>query len=165
MAEVDSKASHLPANFFSGWFARLDKRDRVLLLSGRFRIFALITVLLFLLVLILLSSSSVLPDSSAARFSQLIPWFAGTAAVLVAALAYTIWRELLEPLLRLCRWADLMRGVNLDSTVELGESSDFAELASDINMLGKMISSALNIFFWHFLFQNHRENCKYCTNR
>ena len=118
MAEVDNKGSHLPANFFNGWFARLDKRDRVLLLSGRFRIFALITVLLCLLLLILLSSSSVLPDSSAARLSQLIPWFAGTAAVLVVALAYTIRRELLELLLRLCRWADLMRGVNLDTTVE-----------------------------------------------
>ena len=54
-------------------------------------------------------------------------------------LAYTVWRSLLDPLLRLCRWADLMRGVNLDATVEIKASSDFYELANDINMLSRMI--------------------------
>jgi two-component system nitrate/nitrite sensor histidine kinase NarX len=34
-----------------------------------------------------------------------------------------------------------MRGVNLDAKVELEADSDFSELASDINMLGKMIKN------------------------
>ncbi len=56
-------------------------------------------------------------------------------------LFWEIWRELLQPLLRLCDWADLMRGVNLDARVELPHDSDFNELARDINMLGNMIKN------------------------
>jgi len=55
-------------------------------------------------------------------------------------LTYTVWQALLDPLLRLCRWADLMRGVNLDASVEINETSDFYELANDINMLSRMIN-------------------------
>jgi len=52
-----------------------------------------------------------------------------------------VWSDLLQPLLRLCNWADLMRGVNLDTRVEFRPDSDFAELARDINMLGNMIDN------------------------
>ena len=139
MNEVTNKNSRSSTNFFNAWFVALDKRGRVFLGSGRFRILALLLLLLSLVVMVALISSSGLANGPLARFSQLIPWIAGAAAGLVVALAYTIWRELLEPLLHLCKWADQMRGVNLDATVELPASSDFAELASDINMLGRMI--------------------------
>ena len=45
----------------------------------------------------------------------------------------------LRPLLRLCNWAEQMRGVNLEAQVRFLPDSDFVELARDINMLGKMI--------------------------
>ena len=69
-------------------------------------------------------------------------WVYGTQVVLLLALVWQIWRELLQPLLlRLCNWADLMRGVNLDSRVQFRADSDFAELERDINMLGDMINN------------------------
>ena len=129
---------HLPG-FFNAWFARLDKRNRGLLNSGRFRIISLLIVLLTLLVLIVLISFSALPDDVINRLSHYIPWISTAAVVLVVILSYTIWRVLLDPLLRLCRWAELMRGISFDTTVDVDQRSDFYELANDINMLGRMI--------------------------
>jgi two-component system nitrate/nitrite sensor histidine kinase NarX len=139
MIEFDQKDSDYLPGFFNAWFARLDKRDRGLLNSGRFRIISLLMVLLTLLVVIVLASVSALPTGVLNSLSHYIPWISTVAAVLVVILTYTIWRALLDPLLRLCRWADLMRGISFDTTVDVDQRSDFYELANDINMLGRMI--------------------------
>ena len=130
---------YLPG-FFRAWFTTLDQRDRGLLQSGRFRIFSLLVALAILLVLIALSSFSALPAGVQTSLADYISWISIAAAALVLLLAYEIWRVLLDPLLRLCNWADLMRGVNLDATVIVGHRSDFYELANDINMLSGMIN-------------------------
>ena len=130
--------THLPG-FFNAWFTRLDQRNRGLLNSGRFRIISLLVGLLVLLVLIATISFSALPAGVPGSLSAYIPWISAAAILLVVILAFTIWRVLLDPLLRLCKWADLMRGVNLETRVDVDQRSDFYELASDINMLGNMI--------------------------
>ena len=139
MNQSDHKEVEYLPGFFSAWFAKLDKRDRGLLTSGRFRIISLLLALVTLLVLIVLISFSALPASALNGPSGYIPWISTAAIVLVAILAYTIWRVLLDPLLRLCRWADLMRAISFDTTVDIDQRSDFYELAKDINMLGRMI--------------------------
>ena len=139
MIEFDHKDSDYLPGFFNAWFARLDKRDQGLLNSGRFRIISLLIVLLTLLVVIVLTSVSALPTGILNSLSHYKPWISTVAAVLVVILTYTIWRVLLDPLLRLCRWADLMRGISFDTTVDVDQRSDFYELANDINMLGRMI--------------------------
>ena len=139
MIEFDQKDSDYLPGFFNAWFARLDKRDRGLLNSGRCRIISLLIVLLILLTVIVLASVSALPTGVLNSLSHYIPWISTVAAVLVVILTYTIWRVLLDPLLRLCRWADLMRGISFDTTVDVDQRSDFYELANDINMLGRMI--------------------------
>jgi two-component system nitrate/nitrite sensor histidine kinase NarX len=130
---------YLPG-FFSAWFTPLDQRNRGLLQSGRFRILSLLVALAILLVLIALSSFSALPAGVQAYLSAYIPWLSTAAVALVVILAFTVWRVLLDPLLRLCQWADLMRGVNLDARVDVNHHSDFYELTTDINMLGNMIN-------------------------
>ena len=126
--------------FFDAWFARLDKRKRALLNSGRFRVFSLLSILLTLLLLIAIISFFALPADAPGSLPHYIPWFSTAAIVLVILLAYTVWRVLLDPLLRLCIWADLMRGFTSNATVEINARSDFYELAGDINMLSKMIN-------------------------
>ena len=132
-------AGYLPG-FFNAWFTPLDQRNRGLLQSGRFRIFSLLVALIILLILIALSSFSVLPAGVLSSLTAYISWISIAAAALVLMLAYEIWRVLLDPLIRLCHWADLMRGVNLDAMVDVGQRSDFYELANDINMLSGMIN-------------------------
>jgi len=125
-------------NLFNAWFVRLDKEKRNLLRSGRFRLLFLSFALLSLLLLNLLAVVN--PDSQVAlALGNYLPWMLALEILLLVVLFWEIWRELLQPLLRLCDWADLMRGVNLDARVELPGDSDFNELARDINMLGTMI--------------------------
>ncbi len=127
------------ANLFNAWFVRLDKEKRNLLKSGRFRLLFLSFSILILLLLNLIGV--VKPDSYLAiSLKDYVVWMHTFEIVLLILLFWEIWRELLQPLLRLCDWADLMRGVNLDARVELSGDSDFSELASDINMLGNMIN-------------------------
>ena len=126
--------------FFNAWFTRLDKRNRGLLNSGRFRVFSLLSILFTLLLLIALISISALPADVPGSLSSYIPWFSTAAVVLVMLLAYTVWRVLLDPLLRLCKWADLMRGFTSKTRVDINERSDFYELANDINMLSRVIN-------------------------
>ena len=135
----DSKLQR-STNLLNAWFVKLDKEKRNLLKSGRFR---LLMLSLSILILLMLNLVSVLrPDSSiAVSLKSYAAWMHGFEIVLLILLFWQIWRELLQPLLRLCDWADLMRGVNLDAQVELEADSDFSELASDINMLGKMIKN------------------------
>ena len=92
-----------------------------------------------LLLLIALTSFSALPVSVLNSLSNYLPWISTSAILLVIILAYTIWRVLLDPLLRLCRWADLMRAISFRTTLEINQHSDFYELSNDINMLGRMI--------------------------
>jgi two-component system nitrate/nitrite sensor histidine kinase NarX len=129
-----------PPNLFNAWFIRLDKRDRGLLNSGRFRIISLLILLITLLTLIAFISFSNQADSMLKSLSPYLPWFSTAAVVIVILLTYTVWRVLLDPLLRLSNWADLMRGVNLDATIDIDTGSDFYELSNDINMLGRMIN-------------------------
>ena len=140
MTESRFKTGGHPPNLFNAWFIRLDKRDRGLLNSGRFRIISLLILLITLLTLIAFISFSNQVDGVLKSLSPYLHWFSTAAVVFVILLTYTIWRVLLDPLLRLSNWADLMRGVNLDATVDIKKSSDFFELASDINMLGRMIN-------------------------
>jgi two-component system nitrate/nitrite sensor histidine kinase NarX len=139
MPGSDSKLQR-STNLLSAWFVKLDKEKRNLLKSGRFR---LLVLSLSLLVMLLLNLIGVLmPTSSiAVNLQAYAAWMHGFEIVLLVLLFWQIWRELLQPLIRLCDWADLMRGVNLDAKVELEADSDFSELASDINMLGKMIKN------------------------
>jgi len=140
MIESGQKQGVYLPGFFNAWFTRLDQRNRGLLNSGRFRIISLLVGLLILLVLIATISFSALPASVPGSLSVYLPWFSTAAIVLVVILAFTVWQVLLDPMLRLCKWADLMRGVNLDARVNVDHRSDFYELANDINMLGNMIN-------------------------
>ncbi len=126
-------------NLFNAWFVRLDKEKRNLLKSGRFR---LLFLSLSILVLLLLNLVGVVRPQSplAVALADYVVLMHTLEIVLLVILFWQIWRELLQPLLSLCDWADLMRGVNLDARVELPEGSDFTELARDINMLGNMIN-------------------------
>jgi len=127
-------------NLFNAWFVRLDEEKRNLLKSGRFRLLFLSFALLVLILLNLLGEIN--PDNRTSdALQEYAPWLHGLEIVLLVLLFWQIWRELLQPLLRLCDWADLMRGIQLDAQVELPGDSDFTELARDINMLGKMIKN------------------------
>jgi methyl-accepting chemotaxis protein len=127
-------------NLFNAWFVKLDKEKRNLLKSGRFRLLFLSFAIIVLLLLNLLGVAD--PQSPlAAQLQDYAVWMHGLEIALMVLLFWQIWRELLQPLLRLCDWADLMRGVNLDARVELPRDSDFGELARDINMLGTMIKN------------------------
>ena len=137
MAEHDPRLER-KINLFNAWFVRLDKEKRGLLKSGRFRLLILSLAILGLLTLNLLGV--IYPGSRMALLQQQhVVWMHALEIALLLLLLWEIWRELLQPLLRLCDWADLMRGVNLDAQVELPTGSDFDELARDINMLGNMI--------------------------
>ena len=140
MNESDINNRINPPGPFSAWFTRLDNRNRSLLSSGRFRIVSLLIILFVLLFTIAVISFSALSGEATGNFSDYIPWISTATSVLVIVLGYTVWREFLDPLLRLCQWADLMRGVNLDARVNIKEPSDFFELASDVNMLSNMIN-------------------------
>ncbi len=138
MAENDPRL-HRKITLLNAWFVRLDQENRSLLCSGRFRLLLLSASLLLLLLLNLLGAA--MPDSAlAAALSAHAAWIYALATALLLVLFWQIWRELLQPLLRLCDWADLMRGVHLDAKVEFPGNSDFTELARDINMLGTMIN-------------------------
>lgn len=134
--------SQLPRNtsLLKAWFVKLDKEKRGLLQSGRFRLLTLASLLMLLLLANLLGSIDPQNPFSAVLSAHL-PWLHGLSILLLLALFWEIWRELLQPLLRLCDWADLMRGVNLDARVSLPPDSEFNELARDINMLGNMIKN------------------------
>jgi two-component system nitrate/nitrite sensor histidine kinase NarX len=126
--------------FVNAWFAPLDGEQRGLLRSGRFRLLLLAALLLSLLLLQL--SAALWPDLAVARaLNEHAAWLHGLEVALLLALLWSTWRELLQPLLRLCNWADLMRGMNPDARVEFSRGSDFAELARDINELGTMIKN------------------------
>ena len=139
MAEHDPRLDR-KTNLFTAWFVRLDKEKRNLLKSGRFRLLIVSLSILALLTLNLLGV--IYPGSRMALLQQQhVVWMHALEIGLLILLLWLIWRELLQPLLRLCDWADLMRGVNLDAQVELPAGSDFDELARDINMLGNMIKN------------------------
>jgi len=139
MADSDPKLQR-STNLFNAWFARLDEEKRSPLQSGRFR---LLLLSFSILILLLLNLFCVLRPTSSIAISlrDYVAWMHGLEIVLLLLLFWQIWRELLQPLIRLCDWADLMRGVNLDAKVELEADSDFSELARDINMLGNMIKN------------------------
>ena len=138
-----SNASPKPprnTNPFNAWFVKLDEENRGLLRSGRFRLLLLSAILLALLTVGLLGS--LFSDRPLfAAIDEHSAWILGLSMLMLVALLWEIWRELLQPLLRLCDWADLMRGVNLDARVSMPANSDFTELARDINMLGNMIQN------------------------
>jgi len=118
----------------------LDEEKRNLLQSGRFRLLLLFAALLFLLSLNLFGAA--FPEQPlASQLRESAAWLYAVEIALLLLLFRQVWSELLQPLLRLCNWADLMRGVNLDARVEFKRSSDFTELARDINMLGNMIKN------------------------
>ena len=137
MPEVNAN-SYPKVTPLNAWFTRLDKHQRSLFRSGRFRVLLLAALLMVLL--LINTFSALLPQLSLAGIiSQYAIWINSTAMLLLLWLLWSIWRELLEPLLSLSRWAELMRGVDLDARVQLGRDNDFTELANDINMLGNMI--------------------------
>jgi len=118
----------------------LDEEKRNLLQSGRFRLLLLFAALLFLLSLNLFGAA--FPEQPlASQLRESAAWLYAAEIALLLLLFRQVWSELLQPLLRLCNWADLMRGVSLDARVEFRPASDFAELARDINMLGNMIKN------------------------
>jgi two-component system nitrate/nitrite sensor histidine kinase NarX len=127
-------------SLLKAWFVPLDEEKRNLLQSGRFRLLLLFIALLLLLSLNLIGSAY--PEQPLAlQLRESAIWLYALEIALLLLLFRQVWSELLQPLLRLCNWADLMRGVNLDARVEFRPASDFAELASDINMLGTMIKN------------------------
>ncbi len=115
--------------FLKSWFVSVDDEFRPILNQGRIRILASLLLLLVLHVIILFAEPDAFMHAALTMLSL----------VLLVYLAYIVWVELIDPLLRLCYWADSMRAVNLDSRVQLRSNSDFAELGSDVNMLSKMI--------------------------
>jgi two-component system, NarL family, nitrate/nitrite sensor histidine kinase NarX len=134
-----NKPHQIKPNIFNAWFIPLDNREVSYLSSGRFRILALISAIVLLLVTAILSSGSILPGHFGNYLSHHIQEICGLALILVITLAITIWKEILNPLLSICRWADSMRAVNLNARVEIQERNDFFELGNDINMLANMI--------------------------
>jgi two-component system nitrate/nitrite sensor histidine kinase NarX len=127
-------------SLLKAWFVPLDEEKRNLLQSGRFRLLLLFAALLLLLSLNLIGAA--FPEQPLAlQLRESAAWLYAAEIALLLLLFRQVWSELLQPLLRLCNWADLMRGVNLDARVEFRPASDFAELASDINMLGTMIKN------------------------
>ena len=139
MQESSHKRGDYVPSFFGAWFTKLDNRNRGLLSSCRVKTFLQLIILLAVLLLIVFVSFSSSSGDSLNGLSSYLPWLSIVAALLAITLSYTVWKSLLDPLLRLCNWADLMRGVHLDATVEIDDSSDFFELGKDINMLGRMI--------------------------
>ena len=135
----DSPSPPLKVNPVNAWFLRLDKDNRRLLKSGRFRIL-LLSITLFILLASNLIASFDTQGPLSLWLQAYAPWVNSLALLSLVMLFLAIWRELLDPLLRLCNWAELMRGVNLDAQIKLRRGSDFNELANDINMLGKMIN-------------------------
>lgn len=137
MSDVNAN-SYPKVTPLNAWFIRLDKQQRRLFRSGRFRVLLLSSLLLALLLLNIYSA--LLPQAwPSSQLLQSAAWINGSAMVLLLLLLWTVWRELLQPLLSLSRWAELMRGVKLDARVQLAPDSDFTELANDINMLANMI--------------------------
>ena len=127
-------------SLLKGWFVPLDEEKRNLLQSGRLRLLLLFVTLLLLLLLNLCVSA--IPDHPIAlQLSGYAVWLQSLEITLLLLLFWQTWSVLLQPLLRLCNWAELMRGVNLEARVEFGPNNDFAELARDINMLGNMIKT------------------------
>jgi two-component system, NarL family, nitrate/nitrite sensor histidine kinase NarX len=127
-------------DLLNGWIVPLDNERRGLLRSGRFRLLLLAGLLLSLLLLNM--AAALWPQLAVLQALQThAAWLHALEIALLLLLVWSIWRELLQPLLRLCNWADLMRGMSLDARVEFCRGSDFAELARDINELGKMISN------------------------
>jgi nitrate/nitrite-specific signal transduction histidine kinase len=139
MSEEKSKLLRR-ANPLNSWFVPLDKDKRALLKSGRFRVLLLSFSILALLSVTLLNL--VIPTNPLATGLQdLTVWIVCLAIVLLLILVWVTWRELLQPLISLCNWADQMRAINLDAQVKFKQDSDFSELAVDINMLGNMINN------------------------
>jgi two-component system nitrate/nitrite sensor histidine kinase NarX len=139
MSEEKSKLLRR-ANPLNAWFVPLDKDKRALLKSGRFRVLLLSFSILALLSVTLLNL--VIPTNPLATGLQdLTVWIVCLAIVLLLILVWVTWRELLQPLISLCNWADQMRAINLDAQVKFKQDSDFSELAVDINMLGNMINN------------------------
>ena len=126
-------------SLLKAWFVPLDEEKRNLLQSGRFRLLLLFAALLLLLLLNLIGAA--FPEQPLTLLREYSAWLYAAEIALLLLLFRQVWSELLQPLLQLCNWADLMRGVNLDARVEFRPTSDFAELARDINMLGNMIKN------------------------
>ncbi len=127
-------------SLLQAWFVALDEDKRSPLQSGRLHLLLLFGTLLLLL-LANLFAATVPEHPLALQLQKYALWLYALEITLLLLLFWKIWAELLQPLLRLCNWADSMRGVNLDARVEFGPGSDFAELARDINMLGHMIKN------------------------
>jgi two-component system nitrate/nitrite sensor histidine kinase NarX len=127
-------------SLFNAWFVQLDEEERSLFKSGRLHLLLLSLALLALLLLNLLSVT--LPDHSLSiRLLVLAPWLHGLEIAILLLLLWMTWRVLLKPILQLCQWAELMRGVDLEARVDFGRNSDFDELARDINELATMMQN------------------------
>ena len=135
----DIQSPPLKVNPLNAWFLRLDGNSHGLFVSGRSRIL-LLSFSLFALLSLNLVAAFDAQGSLGSWLQASGSWVNAIALLVLLLLIASIWRELLDPLLRLCNWAELMRGVNLDAQVHLRKGSDFTELANDINMLGKMIN-------------------------
>ncbi len=137
---ADNPQIHRRSGPLNAWFTRLDEEPRGLLQSGRLRLLLVFFALLLMLLANL--AAYIFSDYAPARWLlQYAPWLHAVEIGLLLLLLWLVWRDLLQPLILLCNWADLMRGVNLDTRVEFNKGSDFAELARDINMLGNMINN------------------------
>ena len=138
MAEKE-RLTQRSINFFNAWFVKLDQVRRNPFLTNRAQVLIVSFALLVLLILDQLVHIN--PDLAWLSFLRDHPTPFGILAVLLLMLLiWLVWRNLLDPLLRLSNWAEMMRAVQLDTKVHLRKDSDFVELASDINMLGNMIS-------------------------
>ncbi len=139
MSDFDPQLERKP-NPLNAWFLRLDKEPRKWLRSGRARVLLLAAAAFALFATNLVAEA--LPETVFARLIDANAlWLHALGVGTLLLLVWEIWRELLQPLLRLCDWADLMRGVHLDAKVRFDADSDFAELERDINMLGDMIKN------------------------
>ncbi|HUV23037.1 MAG TPA: histidine kinase [Gammaproteobacteria bacterium] len=137
---VDKPQPQRKTSLLTAWFVPVDEEKRNLLKSSRFQLLMLFAALLLLLLLNLVGA--VFPEQPfAQRLREYAAWFYALEFALLLLLFRQIWSALLQPLLQLCNWAELMRGVTLDARVDFGSGSDFAELARDINMLGTMIGN------------------------
>ncbi|MEM7564646.1 MAG: histidine kinase [Pseudomonadota bacterium] len=128
------------SRFWAAWTQALGEDSLAFHRRGRTRILALTAVLCSLLLLLVFCLAQDKDTISLLGQPVSMVGIATTALLVVVILFWMIWRVLLDPLLKMCNWADLMRGVNLDARVILKPDSDFSELADDINMLANMIN-------------------------
>jgi two-component system nitrate/nitrite sensor histidine kinase NarX len=139
MPEKEPTELYPEPRFWSAWFIRLGEDTRITSNRGRLQILLLFLLLTTLLAIIIIAAAGQSLHLKLFEFEVSVASIGLLAVITVGLLIWSIWSVLLDPLLRICNWADLMRGVNLDAKVTFDSKSDFIELSSDINMLSNMI--------------------------